>query len=91
MKKSAVAFTEHPYDYEDKGGTRVSAEKLGVDEHFARQIGKKRDEPCKPEVAERHSGYQRRRSTWRSRSSARHRAIGQGARIAPDPSRTTAS
>jgi Cys-tRNA(Pro) deacylase len=88
LKKSAVVFSEHPYPYEDKGGTRVSAEKLGVDEHvvvktlvmededkkplvvlmhgdrdvstknLARQIGKKRVEPCKPEVAERHSGYQ---------------------------------
>lgn len=88
MKKNAVAYTEHPYDYEDKGGTRVSSEKLGIDEHavvktlvmeddekkplvvlmhgdrdvstknLARQIGKKRVEPCKPEVAERHSGYQ---------------------------------
>ena len=88
LKKNAVSYTEHPYDYEDKGGTRVSSEKLGVDEHsvvktlvmededkkplvvlmhgdrdvstknLARQIGKKRVEPCKPEVAERHSGYQ---------------------------------
>jgi Cys-tRNA(Pro) deacylase len=88
LKKHGVAFTEHPYDYEERGGTRVSAEKLGVPEHevvktlvmededkkplivlmhgdrevstknLARQIGKKRVEPCKPEVAERHSGYQ---------------------------------
>lgn len=88
LKKNAVAYTEHPYEYEEKGGTRVSSEKLGVDEHsvvktlvmededkkplvvlmhgdrdvstknLARQIGKKRVEPCKPEVAERHSGYQ---------------------------------
>src|SRR5687767_14867668 len=88
LKKEKVAFTEHPYDYEAHGGTRVSAEKLGVEEHavvktlvmesedkkplvvlmhgdrevsqknLARQIGKKRVEPCKPEVAERHSGYQ---------------------------------
>ena len=88
LKKNAVAFTEHPYAYEAQGGTRVSAEKLGVDEHvvvkrlvmededrkplvvlmhgdrdvstknLGRQIGKKRVEPCKPEVAERHSGYQ---------------------------------
>ena len=33
LKKNAVPYTEHPYDYEDKGGTRVSSEKLGVDEH----------------------------------------------------------
>ena len=88
LKKNGVSYTEHPYDYEDKGGTRVSSEKLGVDEHsvvktlvmedeerkplvvlmhgdrdvstknLARQIGKKRVEPCKPDVAERHSGYQ---------------------------------
>jgi Cys-tRNA(Pro) deacylase len=28
-----VAFTEHPYRYEDHGGTRVSARELGIDEH----------------------------------------------------------
>ena len=88
LKKNGVAFTEHPYDYEERGGTRVSAEKLGVPEHsviktlvmeddekkplvvlmhgdrevstknLARQIGKKRVEPCAPDVAQRHSGYQ---------------------------------
>jgi Cys-tRNA(Pro) deacylase len=88
LKKHAVAFSEHPYDYEERGGTRVSAEKLGVPEHvviktlvmedeekrplvvlmhgdrevstknLARQLGKKRVEPCAPDVAERHSGYQ---------------------------------
>lgn len=88
LKKNKVAYGEHPYDYEEKGGTRVSSDKLGVPEHvvvktlvmedddkkplvvlmhgdrdvstknLARQIGKKRIEPCKPEVAERHSGYQ---------------------------------
>lgn len=88
LKKNKVTFGEHPYDYEERGGTKVSAEKLGVEEHavvktlvmededkkplvvlmhgdrdvstknLARQIGKKRVEPCKPEVAERHSGYQ---------------------------------
>lgn len=88
LKKQRVAFTEHPYEYEERGGTRVSSEKLGVPEHvvvktlvmededkkplvvlmhgdrdvstknLARQIGRKRVEPCKPEVAERHSGYQ---------------------------------
>lgn len=88
LKKHGVAFTEHVYDYVEHGGTRVSSERLGVDEHavvktlvmededkkplvvlmhgdrevstknLARQIGKKRVEPCRPEVAERHSGYQ---------------------------------
>ncbi|HVH47721.1 MAG TPA: aminoacyl-tRNA deacylase [Labilithrix sp.] len=83
-----LRFTEHPYEYEERGGTRVSAEKLGVEErvvvktlvmeddekkplvvlmhgdrevstkNLARQIGKKRVEPCSPDVAQRHSGYQ---------------------------------
>ena len=88
LKKHGVTFSEHPYEYEERGGTRVSSAKLGVSEHevvktlvmededkkpliilmhgdrevstknLARQIGKKRVEPCKPDVAERHSGYQ---------------------------------
>ena len=88
LKKNGVTFTEHPYEYEEHGGTRVSSEKLGVSEHavvktlvmedeakkplvvlmhgdravstknLARQTGRKRIEPCKPDVAERHSGYQ---------------------------------
>jgi Cys-tRNA(Pro) deacylase len=88
LKKHGVAFTEHPYEYVERGGTRVSSEKLSVPEHIviktlvmededkkplvvlmhgdrevstknlARQIGKKRVEPCAPEVAQRHSGYQ---------------------------------
>lgn len=88
LKKNGVAFTEHPYEYEERGGSRVSASSLGVPEHtvvktlvmedeekkplvvlmhgdrevstknLARQIGKKRVEPCSPEVAQRHSGYQ---------------------------------
>jgi Cys-tRNA(Pro) deacylase len=88
LRKQAVAFTEHPYAYEEKGGTKVSARELGVPEHdvvktlimqdeaarplivlmhgdckvstknLARAIGCKSVEPCKPEVAQRHSGYQ---------------------------------
>ena len=87
LKKNGVVFTEHPYAYEAHGGTRVSAEKLGVEEHhvvktlvmedeskkplvvlmhgdrevstkaLAREAGRKRIDPCPPEVAERHSGY----------------------------------
>ena len=28
LRKHGVAFTEHPYTYEDKGGTAVSAREL---------------------------------------------------------------
>lgn len=87
LKAHKVAFTEHPYDYVEHGGTGESARQLGLDEHavvktlvmqdqdakplimlmhgdctvstknLARQIGAKNVEPCKPEVANRHSGY----------------------------------
>jgi Cys-tRNA(Pro) deacylase len=33
LRRHGVPFTEHPYRYEDRGGTRVSARELGVDEH----------------------------------------------------------
>jgi len=88
LRKHQAAFADHPYPYEEKGGTAVSARALGVDEHsviktlvmqdeaakplivlmhgdrkvstknLARTIGCKSVEPCKPEVAQRHSGYQ---------------------------------
>jgi Cys-tRNA(Pro) deacylase len=87
LRAAGVAYTEHPYDYVDYGGTAESARQLGVDEHsviktlvlqdekaqplivlmhgdrqvstknLAREIGVKGIEPCKPEVAQRHSGY----------------------------------
>lgn len=88
LKQHGVRYTEHVYEYVEHGGTRVSAEALGVDEHavvktlvmedetkrplivlmhgdrevstknLARQAGVKRIEPCTPETAQRHSGYQ---------------------------------
>jgi Cys-tRNA(Pro) deacylase len=88
LRERGVPYTEHLYRYEDKGGTRVSARELGVDEHavvktlvmeddqgvplvvlmhgdrevsvkaLARLLGRKSVQPCKPEVANRHSGYQ---------------------------------
>ena len=87
LKRAAVVYTEHPYDYVDHGGTAESARQIGVPEHevvktlvmqddkaqplivlmhgdcqastknLARAIGAKSVEPCKPEVAQRHSGY----------------------------------
>jgi Cys-tRNA(Pro) deacylase len=87
LRERGIAFTEHPYDYVDHGGTAESARQLGVSEHaviktlvmqddkaqpliilmhgdrqvstknLARAIGAKAVEPCKPEAAQRHSGY----------------------------------
>ncbi len=88
LRQHGVAFTEHPYDYVEHGGSAESARQLGLDEHMvvktlvmqdqdarplivlmhgdrtvstknlARQIGAKSVQPCTPEVAQRHSGYQ---------------------------------
>jgi len=33
LREKGVPFTEHPYRYEERGGTAVSARELGVDEH----------------------------------------------------------
>jgi len=33
LRRHGVAFNEHPYRYEERGGTRVSARELGIDEH----------------------------------------------------------
>jgi len=33
LRAANVEFTDHPYEYEEKGGTAVSARELGVPEH----------------------------------------------------------
>jgi Cys-tRNA(Pro) deacylase len=33
LRQHGIAFSEHPYPYEENGGTSVSARELGVDEH----------------------------------------------------------
>ncbi|CUA81856.1 MULTISPECIES: Cys-tRNA(Pro) deacylase [Gulbenkiania] len=33
LREHGVTFSEHLYKYEERGGTRVSARELGVDEH----------------------------------------------------------
>ena len=88
LRSRGIAFTEHSYEYVERGGTAVSADSLGVPEHevvktlvmqdeqakplivlmhgdrkvstrnLARQAGRKSIEPCRPEVAQRHTGYQ---------------------------------
>ncbi len=34
LRQRGVAFTEHEYRYEERGGTAVSSRELGVDEHI---------------------------------------------------------
>lgn len=33
LRAAGVAFSDHPYGYEERGGTAVSARELGVEEH----------------------------------------------------------
>ncbi|HEX3045419.1 MAG TPA: Cys-tRNA(Pro) deacylase [Bacillota bacterium] len=33
LRAANISFTDHPYAYEERGGTAVSARELGVDEH----------------------------------------------------------
>jgi len=87
LHQHRIAHSNHLYEYEEHGGTKVSARELNVDEHaviktlimedehakplivlmhgdckvstkeLARQVGCKKVEPCKPEVANRHTGF----------------------------------
>jgi Cys-tRNA(Pro) deacylase len=87
LREKKIEFGPYLYDYVEKGGTKHSAEELGVDEHvvvktlvmeddkrkpliilmhgdkevstknLARTIGARSVEPCKPEVAQKHTGY----------------------------------
>lgn len=33
LRQAKVEFTDHLYEYEERGGTAVSSRELGVDEH----------------------------------------------------------
>jgi Cys-tRNA(Pro) deacylase len=48
LHKHDVVFTEHPYRYEEHGGTRVSSRALGVDEHAVIKTLVMQDEAKRP-------------------------------------------
>ncbi|NLX51360.1 MAG: aminoacyl-tRNA deacylase [Deltaproteobacteria bacterium] len=48
LKKGNAAFTLHTYAYEEKGGTRISSQKLGVDEHCVIKTLVMEDETARP-------------------------------------------
>jgi Cys-tRNA(Pro) deacylase len=54
LRKHGVDFTEHPYDYEEHGGTAVSARELGVDEHQVVKTLVMQDEAAKPLIVLMH-------------------------------------
>jgi Cys-tRNA(Pro) deacylase len=58
LRQAGVAFGEHPYQYEEKGGTAVSARELGVDEHCVVKTLIMEDEKKAPLVVLMHGDLQ---------------------------------
>ena len=54
LRASKVSFTEHPYRYEERGGTAVSSRELGVDEHTVIKTLVMEDEDKQPLVVLMH-------------------------------------
>jgi Cys-tRNA(Pro) deacylase len=54
LKKHGVAFTEHEYRYEERGGTAVSSRELGVDEHAVIKTLVMEDENKRPLIVLMH-------------------------------------
>jgi len=54
LRKHGVTFSEHPYRYEERGGTRVSARELRVDEHAVVKTLVMQDEDGEPLVVLMH-------------------------------------
>ena len=58
LRQAGVPFGEHPYTYEDKGGTAVSARELGVDERSVVKTLIMEDEGKAPLVVLMHGDLQ---------------------------------
>lgn len=54
LRKHGVAFTEHPYRYEERGGTAVSSRELGVSEHAVIKTLVMEDEDQRPLIVLMH-------------------------------------
>jgi len=54
LREQKVAFSEHEYRYEERGGTAVSSRELGVDEHSVIKTLVMEDENKKPLIVLMH-------------------------------------
>lgn len=54
LRAKKVPFTEHPYRYEERGGTAVSSRELGVDEHIVIKTLVMEDESKQPLIVLMH-------------------------------------
>jgi Cys-tRNA(Pro) deacylase len=58
LRAAGVTFTDHLYEYEEKGGTAVSARELGVDEHAVVKTLVMEDEERQPLIVLMHGDRQ---------------------------------
>jgi Cys-tRNA(Pro) deacylase len=54
LRAHGVEFTHHPYTYEERGGTAVSARELGVDEHQVVKTLVMQDDAARPLIVLMH-------------------------------------
>ena len=58
LRAAGIGYTDHSYQYEDKGGTAVSARSLGVDEHSVVKTLVMEDEERHPLIVLMHGDRQ---------------------------------
>lgn len=58
LRAADVEFSDHPYSYQEKGGTAVSARELGVDEHCVIKTLIMEDERNQPLIVLMHGDMQ---------------------------------
>lgn len=58
LRAAGVEFTDHLYEYEEKGGTAVSARELGVEEHWVVKTLVMEDEAKNPLIVLMHGDRQ---------------------------------
>ncbi len=58
LRSEMVVYSDHPYNYEEKGGTAVSARELGVDEHSVIKTLIMEDEARNPLIILMHGDWQ---------------------------------
>ena len=58
LRSENVVYSDHPYNYEEKGGTAVSARELGVDEHSVIKTLIMEDEARNPLIIMMHGDRQ---------------------------------
>ncbi len=58
LQRAGIAFTEHPYDYVEHGGTAESARQLGVEEHAVVKTLVMQDDKAQPLIVLMHGDRQ---------------------------------